>query len=124
MSLRDALVTVLHEMDFEHDTLRTPRIVAVSDRVSRTVGLGIVRDDGLEVKVSELAAGQFVYVSTYEHASASRGFGGHDLEVANSSAASSYIFDQGLFAKLTHPIASVAAFETPDGYESAEFPSQ
>ena len=31
MSMRDAVITVLHAMDFEHDALNTPRIAGIVD---------------------------------------------------------------------------------------------
>ena len=63
MSVRDAMITVLYGMDYEHDSYNTPRITAVIDTKTQTGTLGIIRHDGIFVKTFELQAGEAFYVA-------------------------------------------------------------
>ena len=121
MSIRDSIISVLFGMDFEHDKLSTPRIVGVADKESKVFGLGVIRRDGIEVKTFELNAGQYVYISTYEHNSISLDQGENKFDVASANQACEFVHNQGLFFGLSNPISSVAAFESAEGFETAIF---
>ena len=66
MPVRDAMALVLLAMDYEKDTLCTPRICAAVDASKKIATLGIVRRDAVLVREFELAPGKIFYVSTYE----------------------------------------------------------
>ncbi|MCH2205411.1 MAG: IMP cyclohydrolase [Lentisphaerales bacterium] len=53
MNMRDALVSALFGMDYEHDHLNTPRIAAIVDRETGKGALGIVRIDAVLVREFE-----------------------------------------------------------------------
>ena len=63
---RDAIALPLLAMDYEKDSLDTPRIVAVVGSKCRKGYLGIVRRDALLVREFDLVPGQVRYLSTYE----------------------------------------------------------
>ena len=119
MSVRDALISVLYGLDYEHDERATPRIVAVVDRNSREVALAVIRPDGLEVKILELGPGQYLYLSTYEHNGISIAQGGDGFEIGSAEDGCAFVMAKGVFAGLTHPIASAAAFESDTGFDTA-----
>jgi len=116
MNMRDALVTVLHAMDYEHDDYNTPRIAGIVDRTSRTGTLGIIRRDALLVKSFELNNGEAYYVATYEHDIPSDDFHDGSFHVNDADGACQYILGKGVFADLERPISSACAFETETGY--------
>lgn len=64
--LRDAIAQALLALDYEHDQLNTPRVVAGIESRSDKSYLGIVTEDKLVVRRVEVAAGQAFLVATYE----------------------------------------------------------
>ena len=106
---RDAISLGLLAMDYEKDSLDTPRIVAaVSNK--RPVGyLGIIRKDALLVREFTLVPGEIRYLSTYEKNRPC------DDQVATGFAApcvncaAQYVVDGGIFAEFTNPVTSAAA---------------
>src|SRR5690606_5762212 len=66
MPVRDSLVLSTLALDYEKDQYNTPRISAVIDSRNDSAWLGVVRDDGLEVRRINLEPGRFAYVATYE----------------------------------------------------------
>ncbi len=119
MSVRDAVITVLHAMDYEHDTYNTPRITAVIDTRARCATLGIIRHDAIIVKSFPLKAGQAVYVATYEHNEPSDTFADNDFHIDSAEEACNYILGQGVFADLERPVSAACALETADGFSIA-----
>lgn len=119
MSVRDAMITVLHGMDYEHDSYNTPRITAVIDMQAQSGTLGIIRHDGIFVKSFDLEAGQAFYVATYEHNEPSEEFQDADFHVDNADEACNYILGQGVFSDLERPISAACAIETEDGFSIA-----
>lgn len=116
---RDAISLSLLAMDYEKDTLDTPRIVAVVGRKVRKGYLGIIRKDALLVREFDLVPGQIRYLSTYEKNrpcddQVTDGFDG-----VCAKCAVNYIVDGGIFADFTNPVTSAAAVESGDGYELA-----
>ena len=116
---RDAISLGLLAMDYEKDSLDTPRIVAaVSNK--RTVGyLGIIRKDALLVREFTLVPGEIRYLSTYEKNRPC------DDQVATGFAApcvncaAQYVVDGGIFAEFTNPVTSAAALASEDGFDLA-----
>ncbi len=119
MSVRDAMITVLHGMDYEHDSYNTPRITAVIDTEAQTGTLGIIRHDGIFVKSFVLKAGQAYYVATYEQNYPSEEFKDKDFHVDNADEACNYILGQGVFADLERPISAACAIEAEAGFSIA-----
>ena len=116
---RDAISLGLLAMDYEKDSLDTPRIVAVVSN-KRPVGyLGIIRKDALLVREFALVPGEIRYVSTYEKNRPC------DDQVATGFAApcvncaAQYVVDGGIFAEFTNPVTSAAALASEDGFDLA-----
>ena len=63
---RDAMASVMLAMDYEHDSLDTPRITGVVTPDGKHGWLAIVRKDALIVREFTLQPGQAFYVCTYE----------------------------------------------------------
>ena len=116
---RDAISLGLLAMDYEKDSLDTPRIVAaVSNK--RPVGyLGIIRKDALLVREFTLVPGEIRYLSTSEKNRPC------DDQVATGFAApcvncaAQYVVDGGIFAEFTNPVTSAAALASEDGFDLA-----
>ncbi len=119
MGMRDALVTVLAAMDYEHDSLNTPRIAAVVQKGTGRGCLGIVRQDALLVREFSLAPGQALYVATYEHNAPGTEFADPCFDVSSAADACQYILGRGVFADLERPITAACAVETADGFAVA-----
>ena len=66
MAPRDALAYVMLSMDYEHDSLDTPRISAIVTPDGSKGWLAIVRKDALLVREFALKPGEAYYVATYE----------------------------------------------------------
>jgi len=64
--LRDALTLPLLALDYEHDQLNTPRVVAALDATRNEGWLGIVAEDRLTVQRIALAPGEAQLIATYE----------------------------------------------------------
>lgn len=118
-TMRDALVGVLHNMDFEHDSLDTPRIAAIVDTVSGSGYLGIVRRNALHVTEFILKPGQAFYVATYEHNVPSCHYKDDAFDCTSAADACHYIIGQGVFADLERPITAACLVETTDGWDIA-----
>lgn len=115
MNIRDALVTVLHAMDYEHDDYNTPRIAAVVDNCSQEAYLGIVRRDAVLVRSFSLEPGQAFYVCTYEHNAPCEDYRDSDFDAATAAAACAYMIKGGVFAQLEKPITAACALGLAGG---------
>ncbi len=109
MSPRDALATVMLAMDYEHDSLDTPRITGIVQADGARGWLGIIRKDALLVREFQLKPGQAFYVCTYE-----RNVPGPDqadpaFAARTAAAACAWILGQGAFAEFEKPVAAVCA---------------
>jgi len=116
---RDAIALPLLAMDYEKDSLDTPRIVAVVGSKCRKGYLGIIRKDALLVREFDLVPGQVRYLSTYEKNrpcddQVTDGFDGTCVRCAVN-----YVVDGGIFADFTNPVTSAAAVAEGDSYELA-----
>jgi len=117
MNMRDALVNVLHGMDYEHDHLNTPRIAAIVDRETGKGALGIVRVDGLHVRDFDLKNGEAYYVATYEHNTPSPHYHDTEFDASTPEEACNYILAKGKFAELERPVTAACAVETESGFD-------
>lgn len=119
MMPRDAMVSVLFGLDYEHDQLSTPRIAAIVNKENRRCTLGIVRKDALLVREFDLQPGEALYIATYEHNAPSHEFRDGDFQVASAEEACDYVIGKGVFAGLERPILAACAFETETGFSVA-----
>jgi IMP cyclohydrolase len=118
MSIRDSMTSVLFGMDYEHDDYSTPRIAAVVSRSSKSLALGVIRFDGIEIEIINLEPGEYKFVATYETNKILKDFGGIGLKVQNSKEAAQFIIDGGNFLEFEKPVGSAAAIEIETGFET------
>lgn len=118
-TMRDALVGVLHNMDFEHDQLDTPRIAAIVDKDAGNGYLGIVRRNALHVTEFALEPGQAFYVATYEHNVPGSNYCDKAFDSTSAADACGYIIGKGVFADLERPITAACLIETAGGWDVA-----
>ena len=116
MNMRDALISVLFGMDYEHDDYHTPRIAAVIDKERGSGALGIIRHDALLVENIELTAGKAYYVATYEHNRPGEEFCDENFHVQGAEDACQYVLGKGVFADLELPVSAACAMETETGF--------
>ena len=120
MNVRDALATVMLALDYEHDSLRTPRIAGVVRQDGTGGYLAIVRHDALLVREFALSPGQAFYVCTYEHNAPCETHVDRKFAADSAAAACSYIMGQGVFAELEKPVTAACALARGDsGFEIA-----
>ena len=119
LGMRDALVTVLAALDYEHDSLNTPRIAAVVQKGTGKGCLGIVRADAVLVQEFALSPGQAYYIATYEHNAPSPSFQDRSFTAGSAAEACQYVLGRGVFADLERPITAACALETGGGFEVA-----
>jgi IMP cyclohydrolase len=104
---RDALALSLLAMDYEKDSLNTPRIAAaLSDG---RADLGIVTKDGINVSDFPLVENECLMVATYEKTVFSRLI----LEATSAQDVAKKMFDL-TFEK---PVCSAGVYQTDDGFE-------
>jgi IMP cyclohydrolase len=116
LPVRDAVVGTLLALDYEKDQYNTPRIVAVADTRGDGAGwLGIVRDNGLEVRRVFLDAGAFWYVATYEECHVTDRHSG-EFSPDTAEEACEFMLHGGVFAERSNPVTAVAAVTGPDGF--------
>ena len=113
---RDAIVGTHLALDYEKDRYNTPRVSAVADKRDNSGWLGVVRDDGLEVREMPLEPGHFYYVATYEESSISEAQGG-EYPAATGKEACEFIIGGGVFSDREKPVTAVAAMGAEDGFE-------
>jgi IMP cyclohydrolase len=119
MSIKDSLTAVLFGMDYEHDDYSTPRIAAVVSKSSKSLALGMVRIDGIDIEVFKLKPGEYRFVSTYEKNKILTEFGGIDLNAQNPKDAAQFIINGGKFIEFEKPVSSAAAIEVDTGFETS-----
>ena len=119
MPVRDAVTLSLLALDYEKDQYNTPRICCVADTRDDGAGwLGIVRDNGVEVRRGFLDPGRFWYVATYEEVHLCGEQQG-EFSPASAADACDFMLTGGIFAERTNPITAVAAMHTGGGFELA-----
>ena len=118
-SMRDALISVLFGMDYEHDAYKTPRIAAIIDKESSRGYLSIVKENDFVVREIEMQKGEAFYIATYEHCLPSKDYYDNQFDVSDVDSACNYILGEGVFADLKFPITAVTAMETDKGFDVA-----
>lgn len=99
-----ALANVLADMGYERDEYNTPRIAGI---VTDAKGhLGIVRDDGVEVREFELVDDKCEFVTTYElnHLDSKT----YDICATDADEVAKFVIDGGVFATLELPICAAS----------------
>lgn len=118
-NVRDAIAYSLLALDYEKDQYNTPRICAVVDTRGEEAGwLGIVRDNGIEVRRIFLEPERFWYVATYEEVHICEQPRG-EFPVVTPEEACDFLLSGGIFADRTHPITAVAAVAAEKGFDYA-----
>ena len=119
MAPRDAITLGLLAMDYEKDSLDTPRIVAVAGREDKVGYLGIIRKDAVLVREFKLEPGVARYISTYEKNAPADANIDTGFQAACQNCAAQYVVDGGVFAGFEQPVTSAAAMEDGDGFALA-----
>jgi len=119
MPVRDAITLGLLAMDYEKDSLDTPRIVAVAGRKSKLGYLGIIRKDAVLVREFTLEPGVARYISTYEKNAPACDNVDNAFDAMCADCAAQYVVDGGVFADFEQPVTSAAAVEEADGFKLA-----
>jgi IMP cyclohydrolase len=119
MPVRDAITLGLLALDYEHDSLDTPRIVAVVHRTEPVGYLGIIRKDAVLVREIKLTPGVCYYLSTYEKNAPCDANIDNAFDGACSHCAAQYIVDGGVFAGFECAVTSAAAMADDEGFNLA-----
>jgi IMP cyclohydrolase len=119
MPIRDAIALSLLALDYEKDQYNTPRICAVADKRGEGKGwLGVVRDNGLEVRRMPLHSNICFYVATYEENTIDDNYR-DSFKARGADEACDAILHKGVFAERTNPVTAVAAISASEGFEIA-----
>ena len=117
MPVRDAISLGLLALDYEHDSLDTPRIVAVVHKSDPVGFLGIVRRDALLVREMALKNGEAFYLSTYEkNRPCDQNHEGCFIALT-ADEATQFVIDGGVFSEFTNPVTACAAVAANGGFE-------
>ncbi len=119
MSPRDAIALGLLALDYEHDSLDTPRIVAVADLMNPVGYLGIIRKDAILIREFQLEAGQAYYLSTYEKCRPCDCNLEKEFHARTADEAAAHVVNGGVFATFENPVTSAAVIGTVDKVEFA-----
>jgi len=115
MPVRDAVTLGLLAMDYEKDSLDTPRIVAVIGKNAPVCTLGIVRKNAVLVREFELKAGVLFYLSTYECNQPCDNQTDTAFDAPDAPSACGYVLSGGVFSAFTNPVtAACAVFDGQD----------
>ena len=112
---RDALASVMLAMDFEHDTLDTPRITGVITPDGARGWLAIVRKDALLVREFALKPGEAYYVCTYERNEPCVAQHESNFTALDASSCCDFILSGGVFADFEKPVSAACAVAGADG---------
>ena len=109
MPVRDAFALGLLAMDYEKDSLDTPRIVACVGNGDKSGYLGIVRKNAVLVREFELQPGQLFYISTYECNFPCDCFTDTKFDAVDAASACQYVINGGVFEDFTNPVTAACA---------------
>jgi IMP cyclohydrolase len=112
---RDALASVMLAMDFEHDTLDTPRITGVITPDGARGWLAIVRKDALLVREFALKPGEAYYVCTYERNEPCVAQHEDNFTATDAASCCDFILGGGVFADFEKPVSAACAVADADG---------
>ena len=119
MSLRDAFTLALLALDFEHDSLSTPRVAAAVDARKRIGALGIIRKDAVLVREFALKEGEALYLATYVKDCPADANLDASFNVRSAADACSHVISKSIFADFEKPVTAAAAVWIGKGYELA-----
>ena len=119
MNLRDAFALSLLAMDYEKDSLDTPRVAAGVDAETGTAVLGIVRKDAVLVRLFSLEPGKMIYLSTYGKNAPCDGNLEPDLKACSPEEICSHVIRGGVFAGFENPVTAASAVWNGSGYDLA-----
>jgi IMP cyclohydrolase len=106
---RDALALTLSAMDYEKDSLDTPRIIAVTHLSKPVCWLGIVRKDAVIVREFKTSPGVLHYAAVYEKNNPSEEQRDNSLGADSPEDLCHYILKAGVFADFEKPVTAAAA---------------
>ncbi len=112
---RDALASVMLAMDYEHDSLDTPRITGVVTPAGDRGWLAIVRKDALLVREFAMKPGQAFYVCTYERNEPCAAQCEPNFTAATAADACGFILRGGIFADFEKPVSAACAVADASG---------
>ena len=115
MDPRDALAYVMLSMDYEHDSLDTPRITGVVSPDGRKGWLSIVRKDARLVRSLDILPGQVFYVCTYERNEPGAGQVDLGFDATSADDCCAFILGGGVFADFEKPVSAACALAGQDG---------
>ena len=119
MSLRDAFTLGLLAMDYEKDSLDTPRIAAACDAGKGVAVLGIVRKDAILVREFPLEKGKIFYLSTYEKNAPCIKNIDDAFAAETAEEACSWMIGKGVFADFEKPVTAASALWNGASYDFA-----
>jgi IMP cyclohydrolase len=112
---RDALASVMLAMDYEHDSLDTPRITGIVSPQGDKGWLAIVRKDALLVREYAMKPGQAFYVCTYERNEPCLAQTDGNFTAETAEEACAFILGGGVFADFERPVSAACAVANADG---------
>lgn len=115
MAPRDALAYAMLSMDYEHDSLDTPRISGVVQADGKKGWLAIVRKDALLVKEFDMVPGQAFYVCTYERNEPGAAQADLSFDAASAEDCCGYVLGGGVFADFEKPVSAACALADSSG---------
>ena len=119
MNLRDAFALGLMAMDYEKDSLDTPRIAAAVDAEKGIAMMGIVRKDALLVRSIDLEPGKIYYLSTYEKNAPALQNVDETFSAATAEDITAYMIGKGVFADFEKPVTAAAALWNGSDFDYA-----
>lgn len=119
MSVRDAFTLSLLAMDYEKDSLDTPRIAAAIDAATGISTLGIVRKDAVLVRQFQAKEGVLQFVSTYEMNRPCDENNDPAFDALTAEDSCRFVIGGGRFAGFEHPVTAAAAVWNGSGFELA-----
>lgn len=119
MSMRDAFTLSLLALDYEHDSLDTPRIAIAVDASTKKTVIGIVRKDAILVREFDLQEGKAFYISTYEKNAPCQRNIDEAFDPKCAECACHHVIDGGVFADFEKPVTAAAAVWNGTGYDLA-----
>ncbi len=119
MSVRDAFALSLLAMDYEKDSLDTPRIAAAVDAATGIVTLGIVRKDAVLVRQFTAKPGELRFISTYELNKPCDENFDDSFDALTADDACDFVIRRGRFAGFENPVTAAAAVWNGTSYDLA-----
>ncbi len=119
MSVRDAFALSLLAMDYEKDSLDTPRIAAAVDAATGITTLGIIRKDAVLVRQFEAKPGELRFISTYELNKPCDENFDDSFDALTAEDACDFVIRRGRFAGFENPVTAAAAVWNGTAYDLA-----